>query len=65
MSIFDAPLERCEAMQTMVVTDQTQPECAHEHACPPGMVCPLCSCFTGHPWFAGKARELAEKMPDQ
>lgn len=50
MSIMDVPISRCEAMRTMVVTDQTQAQCAREHECPPGMACPLCGCFSGDDW---------------
>ena len=32
-------------MRAMVLTDQTQPQCAAEHECPPGTVCPLGDCF--------------------
>jgi hypothetical protein len=46
MSIFDAPLARCEDFHTLVMTDETQAECAHEHDCPPGHKCPLVSYFT-------------------
>jgi len=46
MSIFDSPIARCEAVREMVLTDETQAECAREHACPPGRVCPLCGYFT-------------------
>lgn len=45
MSIFDAPLARCEAVRQMVLTDETQAECAREHDCPPGFKCPLCGYF--------------------
>lgn len=46
MSIFDAPIGRCEAVKEMVLLDETQTECAREHGCPPGRVCPLDGCFT-------------------
>jgi hypothetical protein len=46
MSFFDAPISRCEVARTLVVTDQTQHQCALEHACAPGQVCPLGTCFT-------------------
>jgi len=45
MSIFDSPIARCEAVREMVLTDETQAECAREHACPPNRVCPLCGYF--------------------
>lgn len=50
MSIFDCPVARCEFMRTMVVTDQTQAQCAHENGCPPGVDCPLAGCFSGLEW---------------
>lgn len=50
MSIFDCPIARCELMRTLVVTDQTQTQCAHENGCPPGVNCPLASCFSGLEW---------------
>ncbi len=46
MSIFDAPVGRCEAVREMVLLDETQQECAREHACPPGRRCPLEGCFS-------------------
>ena len=45
MSIFDAPIARCEAAHAMVLTDSTQRECAREHACPKNRQCPLDGCF--------------------
>lgn len=41
MSIFDSPIARCEAVREMVLTDETQAECAREHECPPSRACPL------------------------
>lgn len=46
MSIFDAPIARCEAIREMVLTDETQAECAREHGCPPDRKCPLLGYFT-------------------
>lgn len=45
MSGFDAPIGRCEAMRTMVLTDQTEHDCKLEHGCPPGRDCPLAGCL--------------------
>ena len=45
MTTFDAPTARCEAVHEMVLTDETQAECAREHECPSGRVCPLCGYF--------------------
>lgn len=41
MSAFDAPIARCTAVHEMVLTDETQAQCAGEHDCPPGRECPL------------------------
>lgn len=45
MSFIDSPIGRCEAVREMVLLDETQGECAREHACPPGRDCPLEGCF--------------------
>ncbi len=45
MSFFDSPVGRCTRLQEMVLLDETQEECAHEHDCPAGTVCPLDRCF--------------------
>ena len=45
MSFFDSPTARCEAVREMVLTDETQAQCAREHDCPPGFKCPLCGYF--------------------
>jgi len=61
MSIFDSPIARCEAARAMVLTDETQAECAREHECPPNRICPLCGYFTE---TSGVAEEHAEtKIP--
>ncbi len=46
MCFFDSPIARCEAVREMVLTDETQAECAREHDCPADRVCPLCGYFT-------------------
>lgn len=46
MTIIDSPIARCEAVHEMVLTDETQAECAREHNCPADRVCPLCGYFT-------------------
>jgi len=46
MSIFDSPIARCDAVREMVLTDETQAQCAGEHDCPLGRICPLCGYFT-------------------
>ena len=45
MSFLDSPIARCEAVRQMVLTDETQAECAREHGCPPDLKCPLCGYF--------------------
>lgn len=45
MSVFDSPIARCNAVHEIVLTDETQAECAREHGCPPGQICPLCGYF--------------------
>ncbi|MDD3484353.1 hypothetical protein [Azovibrio restrictus] len=45
MSGFDVHFAPCAAVGEMVITDQTQCECAHEHECPLGRQCPLDGCF--------------------
>lgn len=46
MSVFDAPIARCTAVHEMVLTDETQAQCAGEHECPPGRECPLQGYFS-------------------
>lgn len=41
MSGFDVHFAPCPAVGEMVITDQTQAECAREHECPAGRKCPL------------------------
>ena len=55
MSFLDSPVCRCELMRAMVLTDQTQGQCAQEHECPPGTVCPLGSCFANESAVSGAA----------
>lgn len=47
MCTFDSPFERCPVCQQIVLLDSTQKECAHEHDCAPGQVCPLGAYFDG------------------
>ncbi|AUM01010.1 hypothetical protein C3497_12635 [Zoogloeaceae bacteirum Par-f-2] len=46
MSFFDSPIAPCTTVHEMVLLDETQQECAHEHHCPPERECPLAGCFT-------------------
>lgn len=59
MSFFDAPIARCEAVRQMVLTDETQAQCAREHDCPPGFKCPLCGYFTETSGVTEEASEAA------
>jgi len=61
MSFFDAPLARCEAVRQMVLTDETQAECARDHDCPPGFKCPLCGYFSES---SGISEESSMQMLD-
>lgn len=68
MTFFDSPISRCEAVHEMVLTDETQAECAREHGCPPDRVCPLAGYFTEtsgiseeHPELQGEGQD--EKKP--
>lgn len=54
--MFDSPIARCELIREMVLIDETQLECACEHGCPPGRVCPLAR------YFAAPAA-MADKTP--
>jgi hypothetical protein len=58
MTFLDSPIGRCEAEQTIVLTDQTQQQCALEHGCPPGRNCPLDGCFA-------KTSGLSETPPPE
>ena len=49
MSVFDSPIARCEAVREMVLTDVTQAECARDHDCAAGQICPLCGFFVDAP----------------
>jgi hypothetical protein len=51
--MFDSPVARCEIIREMVLTDETQAECACEHDCPPGRICPLARYFAEPKRVAG------------
>jgi hypothetical protein len=59
MSFFDSPIARCEAVRQMVLTDETQAQCAREHDCPPGFKCPLCGYFTETSGISEEASDAA------
>lgn len=54
MCYFDSPVARCELIHELVLTDETQAECAREHQCPAGRICPLCAYFVDTRTCAGK-----------
>lgn len=45
MNYQHLPTARCELAHATVSTAQTQAECARQHNCPPGRLCPLGACF--------------------
>ena len=57
MGGVDISVARCETAGEMVLTDQTQHQCALEHHCPKGTKCPLDGCFAVH---SGVAEEHPE-----
>ena len=56
--MFDSPFEFCVVCKEYVLLDQTQRQCAHEHACAAGTPCPLDRYFTGIEF--GRAEGTAE-----
>ena len=46
MCFLDSPFSACDVVHEMVLTDETQAECAREHGCQKHRACPLCRCFT-------------------
>ena len=45
MRTLYTPIARCEVEHQMVRIDQPQRQCALEHGCPEGRVCPVDFCF--------------------
>jgi hypothetical protein len=45
--MFDSPFEFCKVCRQYVLLDQTQRQCAREHACTDVTLCPLRQYFTG------------------
>jgi hypothetical protein len=62
MSIFDSPIARCDAVREMVLTDETQAECAREHECPAGRVCPLCGYFVESAGLTGNRGDASSQQ---
>ena len=44
--MFDSPFEFCSVCRQYVLLDQTEPQCAREHACSGKVACPLAKYFT-------------------
>ena len=61
MCYFDSRIGRCEAIREMVLLEETQLECAREHACPDGRECPLKGYFTEH---SGLSAEACHALPE-
>lgn len=55
--MFDSPIDYCPVCGQMVLLDQTQTECAHEHRCAADMPCPLQSYFTGVDFSVEQSKE--------
>lgn len=62
MSILDSPIGRCEEIREMVLLDETQMQCAAEHACPPGTECPLDGCFATVSGIADEHLEALQRI---
>ena len=64
MCFLDSPIARCDAVHEMVLTDETQRECAREHNCPPGRKCLLDGYFTETSGMAdGEEQILLHPVP--
>ena len=57
--MFDSPFEFCSVCRQYVLLDQTEPQCAREHACLGNVACPLAKYFTGFDFTA--AAEASEQ----
>ena len=55
--MFNSPLHYCPVCRQYVALDQSQRECALEHACSPQQPCPLAHLFSVH--AAGEVPERA------
>jgi hypothetical protein len=60
--MFDSPFEFCRVCREFVLLDQTQRQCAREHACADAAACPFRRYFTGHA-FAGEPAPAAPPSP--
>ncbi len=55
--MFDSPIHECAVCGQMVLLDQTQRECAREHDCDGGVVCPLEQYFIGIDFSVAQPKE--------
>ena len=60
--MFDSPFEFCRVCRDFVLLDQTQRECAREHACADAAACPFRRYFTGHA-FAAQLTKATSPSP--
>ena len=58
--MFDSPFEFCSVCRQYVLLDQTEPQCAREHACNGKAACPLAKYFIG---FDFGAAAMATEHP--
>ena len=69
MNPTDSPIARCEEAHVMVRIDRTQEECAYEHQCPLGRMCPLAGCFANmfaaHRCMRGSAESALMQNQDR
>jgi hypothetical protein len=59
--MFDSPFEFCSVCRQYVLLDQTEQQCAREHACNGNVACPLSRYFTGFDF--GAAAQASEHAP--
>ena len=60
--MFDSPFDACPVCRQVVLLDQTQAQCAREHACPAAGGCPLEAYFTGVE-CAAAGRKVRARLP--
>jgi hypothetical protein len=61
--MFNSPLYYCPTCRQQVALDQSQLECAHEHACSPQEPCPLAHLFSVRPPGEKPAHVTAAPAP--
>ena len=58
--MFDSPFAYCPVCRAYVLLDQTQRQCAREHACASVPKCPLQSFFNGIEFREGQEAQGAQ-----